>query len=381
MRNGKLKVALAGLGFGGAFVPIWCMHPDVYAVDIIEPNQAKLEEYLRLRPGLPVNRCWKNYEDALADGSIDAVHLVTPIPLHARQSIAALRAGKHCACTVPMGTSLEDLAEIVKAEKESGRNYMMMETAVYTYQCIKIAAMVSRGEFGQIQMLRGCHYQDMENWPPYWAGLPPMWYGTHAIAPLLWLTGTRAEKVCCFGSGVMRDELTKQYANPYPAETALFRLKDHPAAMEVTRTLFHTVRVYCEGFAIYGEKASFEWLTPDYLYTKTNPEHINYHKVASHEPFPIEFPDTGKLLPAEIGRFTKPGQFNDENPQNTFVTGGGHHGSHPHLVHEFARSIIENRPAKISGVIAADWTAAGICAHESAMRGGECVSIPDFRNG
>ena len=57
---------------------------------------------------------------------------------------------------------------------------------------------------------------------------------------------------------------------------------------------------------------------------------------------------------------------------------GGHGGSHPHLVHEFVRSIVEGRPPAVDAARAANWTAAGLCAHESAMRQGEGVPIPDF---
>lgn len=45
---------------------------------------------------------------------LDAIHIVTPIKEHYPQSIKALRAGKHTACTVPMATSLDELREIVK---------------------------------------------------------------------------------------------------------------------------------------------------------------------------------------------------------------------------------------------------------------------------
>jgi hypothetical protein len=48
------------------------------------------------------------------------------------------------------------------------------------------------------------------------------------------------------------------------------------------------------------------------------------------------------------------------------------------LVHEFIRSIVEDRSPSIDTVMGANWTAAAICAHESAMRGGEAVRIPDF---
>jgi hypothetical protein len=57
---------------------------------------------------------YTRYEDLLADPDIDAVHINTPIPDHAAQSIAALRAGKHVACTVPMATSVEDCRKIVE---------------------------------------------------------------------------------------------------------------------------------------------------------------------------------------------------------------------------------------------------------------------------
>jgi predicted dehydrogenase len=68
----------------------------------------------------------------LADKNVDAVHINTPIPDHARQSLAGLKAGKHVACTVPMGTTLEECCALVDAQRASGKNYMMMETVVYS---------------------------------------------------------------------------------------------------------------------------------------------------------------------------------------------------------------------------------------------------------
>jgi hypothetical protein len=77
----------------------------------------------------------------------------------------------------------------------------------------------------------------------------------------------------------------------------------------------------------------------------------------------VQVPDRADLLPEPIQRFTQ----------------GGHFGSHPHLVHEFVRSIVEGRPPAIDAYTSADWTAPGICAHESALLSGEPVVIPDFR--
>jgi hypothetical protein len=67
-----------------------------------------------------------------------------------------------------------------------------------------------------------------------------------------------------------------------------------------------------------------------------------------------------------------------DKSHQSFTQGGGHSGSHPHMVHEFVMSIVEQRKPWIDEITAANWTAAGICAHESAMRGGEKVEIPRF---
>ena len=66
----------------------------------------------------------------------------------------------------------------------------------------------------------------------------------------------------------------------------------------------------------------------------------------------IQIPDYADRLPAEIGRFTQQTVYDDSNPHLSFLQGGGHGGSHPHLVHEFVRSILEDRtpvPSDIDG--------------------------------
>jgi hypothetical protein len=91
-----------------------------------------------------------------------------------------------------------------------------------------------------------------------------------------------------------------------------------------------------------------------------------------------EPPDRTDLLPPELGRYTRRFVYNSQDGHLSFKQGGGHHGSHPYLVHEFINSIIEKRKPAVDAVTAANWSAAGICAHESALRGGAEVEIPDF---
>ncbi|WP_319586179.1 Gfo/Idh/MocA family oxidoreductase [uncultured Desulfobulbus sp.] len=375
--NKPLHVAVVGLGFGAEFVPIYIHHPNVRKVTICDLHPERIENAVNHFGEVPSTT---RFDDILNDPDIDAIHLITSIPEHAKQTIAALNAGKHCACTVPMATSLDDLHQIVEAQNRNSKIYMMMETTVYDRTFLYVKELMKQGVFSKIQMLRGAHYQDMENWPPYWFGLPPMWYATHAVAPLMALAGTRAEKVQCFGSGVMRQELHEQYGNPYPIETALVKFKNRPFVAEVTRALFNCARAYTECFNVYGEDVCFEWqqldsenpvlfhLSP--LGQGTSPRQTTQERITP--------PDRADLLPPEIGRFTRHGVYDEKNPHASFMHGGGHGGSHPHMVHEFVRACIEDRPSSIDAVTAANWTAVGICAHESAMNDGKEIKLPVF---
>ena len=92
----------------------------------------------------------------------------------------------------------------------------------------------------------------------------------------------------------------------------------------------------------------------------------------------IKVPDYGYRLPEEIAFFTTETVYNDENEHLSFKQGGGHGGSHPHMIHEFIMSIVEDRNPLIDDIKGAYWTATGICAHLSAMEGGKKMPIPDF---
>ena len=212
----KINVVLAGLRFGAAFVPIYIEHPDIDTVGIFDPDVNLSMEIVRKYSQA---KLYKSFDEVMADVSVDAVHLISPIPLHVEQTLQVLNSGKHCACTVPMALSLNELVQINDAVKKTAKNYCVMETAVYTTHFLKAKHMLEEGEFGDIQFLRGSHYQDMEFWPEYWMGLPPMYYGTHAIAPLVMLAGSPITRVRGLGSGNMRKELQVKYGNPYPVET------------------------------------------------------------------------------------------------------------------------------------------------------------------
>ena len=364
----KVKVAIVGLGFGKEFIPIYQKYSDSELVAICQRNEEKLN---KIGDQFGIENRFTNWDDLLKLDIIDAVHIVTPILDHAKMAIAVLESGKHCASTVPMGTTIDELKNIIRAKKKAKKVYMMMETAVYTREFLYVKELVNNGKIGRIQFVRGSHMQDMglQGWPDYWLGFPPMWYGTHAISPLLCITGTKPESVICHGSGSINEERTKKYGSSFAVETAVFRMKDSIFVAEATRSLYETTRQYRESFDVYGDKMSFEW------------EQVADEGHALFEGGEIvrrmQAPDTDSLLPPDIAEFTKREQIiNQEHV--SFIQGAGHGGSHPHMVKEFIGAIVEGRDSEIDAVTAAYWTGAGICAHESAMKNGEKIYIPDF---
>lgn len=136
---------------------------------------------------------------------------------------------------------------------------MFMETSVYGREFLYVKNLYEKGELGRIQFMRCAHYQDMEGWPDYWLGFPPLMHPTHAVAPCLMLLGKRPETVYCKGSGKVRKEVEAPYGCPYAFESALISLKDSDVSIEMARFLYHVARGYTESFNIYGERKSFEW--------------------------------------------------------------------------------------------------------------------------
>jgi predicted dehydrogenase len=369
-----LGVAVVGLEFGAEFVPIYRDHPLVGYLAIADSRAAVREA---AAAAVTIDGVYDSLDAVLGDPRVDAVHIVTGLPDHADHAVAALQAGKHVACTVPMALSFDDIQRIIDARERSGTRYMMMETAVYTREYLYAEALVESGSMGHIGYARGTHFQDMTDWPAYWHGLPPMFYATHAISPILRLLRARAASVTAQGGGLLHPENRGYYDNPFSVESALVRLDGRDTVVELTRSLSQLARPYTESFSIYGDRLGFEWPQqedsgPPLLFTLGEPPSGRGRPISTD---PVSVPDRAELLPASIRRYTQ--KFADES-HRSFIQGGGHGGSHPHLVNEFVSSIVDDRPPSVDHVRAANWTATGLAAHESALAEGKTVAIPRF---
>src|SRR5437868_14486880 len=139
--DNKIRVAIVGLGFGAEFIPIYQRHPNAEMYAICRRNKKELDG---CGDKFGVKARYTDYNQLLKDPNVDAVHINSPIPDHAVQSLAALKAGKHVACTVPRATQIEECEALVKEQRRQGKVYMIVETVVHSREYLRVKGVEDR---------------------------------------------------------------------------------------------------------------------------------------------------------------------------------------------------------------------------------------------
>ncbi len=98
----------------------------------------------------PVMPFYKDYNALLREPFIDAVVILTPIPLNPVIARAALDAGKDVFMEKPMATNVKEARELVKTEKETGKRIFILEQYVYKNFTDEILKVINSGRLGDV---------------------------------------------------------------------------------------------------------------------------------------------------------------------------------------------------------------------------------------
>ena len=98
----------------------------------------------------PLASVTADFEDILADASIDAVCVATPASSHAKLSTRALSAGKHLFVEKPMAMSSRECDRMAELADKKGLVLMVDHTFVYSGAVRKLAAIAAGGEIGDL---------------------------------------------------------------------------------------------------------------------------------------------------------------------------------------------------------------------------------------
>lgn len=344
----KIRVGLVGYGashFSAAFG--FQNHPNVEVVavsDLIPERCAALAKQAR---------CGKTYpslEEMVKDKSIEAIYVATDAPSHARHCAEVLKHGKHVASAVPaVYGSLEDADMLFAAVKGSGRKYMMFETSAFRADNHAMRQIYQAGGLGEIVYSEGAyvHYMPapIASYNGWRDGAIPMWYPTHATAYPITVTGGSFTAVSCLGQHSTLPSLVggkNRYKNPFGTQVGFFRTREGGIARILTTK--DTPGFGTESGLVRGTQGSFVGT----------------------------FEGADKIKEKKLPNTKRP-------PLPPGVPLGGHGGSHGHLMNEFVIAIIEDRKPLVDVAMALNLTVPGIIAHQSALKDGEWLKIPQYR--
>lgn len=340
----KVRVGVIGYGvcqFGAAFG--FQDHPNV---EIAAVSDLMPDRCAGLAKACRSEKTYPSLEELVKDDSIEAVFIATDAPSHAKHAILALKHGKHVASAVPaVFGSVDEAHELYDAVKSSGLTYMMFETSAFHEDCYAMRQAYKAGALGKLIYSEGEYYhhsvEQIDSFRGWRIGLPPMWYPTHSTAYYIAVTdGTFTEATClAMPSTVQKfSKGANRYDNPFGSEVALFRTGEGGTSrMAVAWDAYapggETGRVYGQRGGMVG---------------------LNYEGEVK------DLPDLSRpALPKEVAT-------------------GGHGGSHGFLTDEFISAILEKRKPLVDVASALNMTVPGVIAHQSALKGGETLKVPQF---
>ena len=145
-----IKVALAGAGAFGT------KHLDgiqnIDGVEVVSLVSRDLEKTREVAGKYGIQHTTTNLADSLALPEVDAVILCTPTQMHAEQSIACMKAGKHVQVEIPLADSLQGAQAVVALQKQTGLVAMCGHTRRFNPSHQYVHHRVLAGEFNIQQM-------------------------------------------------------------------------------------------------------------------------------------------------------------------------------------------------------------------------------------
>lgn len=347
-----LKVGVVGLGRGMSLLRTFALHKDVKIVAVCDINE---ERAVSVKAELELEGTYGDYDKFLAH-DMDIVVVATPLPFHVKNSIAALESGKHVLCEVPIANSIQECELLAKAVKKSKAKFMFAENCNYWYSVEKWRELVADGKFGkpiyaEAEYVHDCRsiMRDSQGNLTWRASMPPIYYCTHSLGPILSIINDRCISAVGMNTGV--------------------NIAPDLGAIDMGVGLFRTekgavIKILC-GFSV-ERKPAFHYYS---LYgTGGCLETIRgTDKNAGY------FKDSGASGMTEL-------PYDRNHPQAPdSATIGGHGTCEYYMINAFIESIINDTRPPIDVYDGLDYSLPGLCAHLSAQQGGRLVNIPDFR--
>jgi predicted dehydrogenase len=249
--NKEIKVGVIGIFRGMAFVH----NAALSGMKLVAVCDKWEEKLYSAEVGGGVAR-YKDYDEFLTH-DMDAVILANYFHEHAPFAIKAMRAGKHVMSETSCNFTIAEGIELCETVEDTGLIYMLAENYPYTKFNQELRRLYQSGELGEAAYAEGEYNHPMSkedyavymppNDPTHWRRwLPPGYYCTHALAPLMYITELMPKNVAGFRVSTSEGGWTAmgQFDNGavfrligggIPGHSNFYRIHGTKGAAEITR--------------------------------------------------------------------------------------------------------------------------------------------------
>ena len=209
----KIRFGIIGLWRGSSFIPTLKSFEEAEIAALCEKDEVRLKQVGENCPGA---KLFTDYDEML-DSGLDAVILCNYFHEHAKCAIPALKRGIAVFSECTTAPTLAECVEIVEAAESTGAKYMIAENYPFSAPLLEAKRLCDEGKLGRILYAEGeydhnCTRKDLESLTPgkyHWrAWMPRTYYVTHALGPLMYVTGQMPVKVNAFA---VHSDVLEQY--------------------------------------------------------------------------------------------------------------------------------------------------------------------------
>ena len=354
----KIKVGVIGVQRGLGFA-CGASHVGMELVALCDSWEEKV-----LQAGKQLNAATYTDYDRFLEHDMDAVIVANYCHEHAPFAIKAMEAGKHVMSECIACKTLGEGVALARAVERTGKIYMFAENYAYFAYVQEMRRLYQAGEIGDVRYAEGeyNHPMDFDQYFHYAAGLnhwrnhlPPTYYPTHAMSPIMYVTDTRP-------LSVNAQSITYSDVEPQPLHT---RTGDPGFVMICRMSNGSVVRLF--GLGLPGHGVWYRFHGSRGLMENLRTGNTEMLRVV-HEEWDRKPGDVAEKI------------YTPEFPEHAEAAKKAGHGGGDFFTNfHFAEAIRKNEPPYLDVYRGLDMSLIAMQAWRSCLADGAPFEIPDFR--
>lgn len=213
-------VGIIGFGYWGPnLLRNFMRVKDCNVVGVADASPQRQDAVRSMHPSL---KLWNNLDEMLAEPSVDAVVIATPVNSHVTLALKALESGRHVFVEKPLTSSEADATRLVDLAEKKSKVLMVDHTFLYNGAVMKMKELIDSGSIGDFQYFDSVRI----NLGLFQHDVNVIWdLAPHDISILLYLYSKRPSSVVAVGSSHTQSNIENiAYANLFYPDNVIAHL-------------------------------------------------------------------------------------------------------------------------------------------------------------